>query len=143
MREFGDRMKMFAIPFVCLLCLAFTASLHAQSKRIISGKGVYLFGPSLAEADSVPTDESKALSDFANYSNQIAIFARSNGLSCGYVSARTVEIRFGSMRKFTVCRDSIEFGTIFTDGKKKPLLFQYVVTDAELKEKAKEYFELK
>jgi len=136
-------MNTYIATFVCIFCLVLYSSLQAQSKRIVSGRGIYLFGPSIAEADSVPTDESEALSDFAAYSNQIAIFARSNGLPCEYLSARKIVVQFGSMRVFTLCRDSVEFGTIFTDGKKEPLLIPYVAIDVELKKRAREYFRLK
>ena len=136
-------MKTFLFAFLGFLLLTLAAFSQERSNRVISGQGVYFFGPSIAEADSVPTDESEALSDFATYSNQVAIYAKSNGLNYGYISARTIQIRYGSMRVFTLSRDTVEFGTIFTDNKKAPLLIPYVAIDAKLKEKAKEYFGLK
>jgi hypothetical protein len=39
-----------------------------------------------------------------------------------------------------VNRDSVDFGTILYDGKKKPLVLKYVMTDDELKEKIADYF---
>jgi hypothetical protein len=142
-REIDNPMRKISLAIACLLLFLSTGSAQERPKRIVSGKGVYLFGPSLAEADSVPADESEALSDFANYSSQIAVFARANGIYCGYISARKIEIHYGSMKILTVYRDTVEFGTIFTDGRKHPIMVPYVATDDILKEKAKEFFELK
>ena len=142
-------MKRNFLKFVCLallMCsLAGAGNLSAQpgAKRVITGRGVFLFGPSLSEADSLPTDEAEALSDFSNYSSQIAIFSKNHGITSEYVSARKIEIRYGAMRRRIVDRDSVQFGTIFTDGKKEPVVFNYVATNDELKEKAKEFFGLK
>lgn len=133
-----------SITFVFLLfILPLGVSLQRQSTQVISGKGVYIFGPSLAEADSLGSDESEALNDFAYYSSKIASFVRAKGLVCKYISTRNIEVRFASKGIFMVYRDSVEFGTILTDGNQEPLLLKYVLTDVELEEKSKEYFKLK
>ena len=130
---------------ILFLCLVSTSGAAAQylSTRIITGEGVYIFGPSLAEADNVSVDQVEALNDFTYYSGRIASFVRARGLTCEYVSARTIKIRFASKRFFTVYRDSVEFGTILADGRNKPRLYKYVVTDDELAKECKEYFNLK
>ncbi|MDE3057642.1 MAG: hypothetical protein KGJ59_06775 [Bacteroidota bacterium] len=132
------------VTFFVLLFLGYSgASAQYLSTRIITEKGVYLFGPSLVEADTLPLEQGEALDDFSYYGNKIAVFARSRGLTCEYVSERTIKIRFASKKFYTVNRDSVEFGTIFTDGTNEPLVLKYVVTDTELEEKCKEYFKLK
>ncbi len=117
--------------------------LQHQPTRVISGKGVFIFGPSLAEADTLSSDESEALNDFAYYSNKIAIFVRAEGIKCEYISARQIKVQYATVKIFIVNRDSIEFGTILTDGMKEPLLLKYVLTDTDLDEKCKEYFHIK
>jgi hypothetical protein len=134
-------------PSVALICLSllayFNTSAQFLSTRVVTGKGVYIFGPSLAEADTLALDQGEALNDFSYYSNKIASFVRARGLPCEYISERTIKIRFGSKGLFTISRDSVEFGTILTDGKNKPLLLKYVSTDVELDKKCNEYFNLK
>jgi len=133
-----------SIVIVCVLFLLPADSLFQhESVQVISGKGVYIFGPSLAEADSVNTDESESLNDFAYYSSKIASYVRSRGLTCQYISARTIEVRFATKKTYIISRDSVEFGTILTDGNKEPLLFRFVLTDLELEKESKKYFNLK
>jgi hypothetical protein len=132
------------IALLSLLTLVFSnTSAQFLSTRVVTTKGVYIFGPSLTEADTLAVDQGEALNDFSYYSNKIASFVRARGLPCEYISERTIKIRFASKGLFTVYRDSVEFGTILTDGKNKPLLLKYVLTDIELEEKCKEYFNLK
>ena len=135
--------KPLTICFSLLILLLPSVSLQHQTTRVISGKGVFIFGPSLAEADTLSSDESETLNDFANYSKKIATFVRAEGITCEYVSARQIKVQYATVKVFIVNRDSIEFGTILTDGMKKPLLLKYVLTDIDLKEKCKEYFHIK
>lgn len=131
------------ITFAFLFCLlSIGVPLQSQSKQNVSGKCVFIFGPSASESDSVRPDESEALNDFAYYSSKIAIFARSKGMKCEYISARTINIRFGAKRVFSVSRDSVEYGTILTDGIKEPLLLKYVVTDIDMEKEIRDYFEI-
>jgi hypothetical protein len=118
-------------------------SLQHQSTQTVSGKGVFIFGPSLAEADSLDYDQSEALSDFANYSSKIAAFVRAQGIPCEYIAARQIKVQYASVKVFIVNRDTVEFGTILTDGNKEPLLLKYVLTDIDMEEKCREYFNLK
>jgi len=135
-------MKHTALIVFSLLAVSFSSLSQSEAKRIISDKGVFLFGPSEMETDSVPSDESEALSDFATYSTDIARFARSHDIFCAYVTARLIEIRYGSMRRMIISRDTTSFGTILTDGIQQPRIFPYVTTGVELREKAKEFFKL-
>ena len=130
---------------ITLLMLVLSAGVTAQhlSTRVVSGKGVYIFGPSVEEADTLALDEADALSDFSFYSNKFAAFVRANGLSCEYISASIIKIRYSSMRVFTVSRDSVEFGTILSDGVEEPLLLKYVEPDDTLEKACTEYFKLK
>jgi hypothetical protein len=136
-------MKSLNICFSLLIILLPNVSFQHQSTQVISGKGVFIFGPSLAEADSLNSDESEALDDFSLYSSKIASFVRAEGIKCEYVSARQIRVQYSTVKVFIVNRDSIEFGTILTDGVKKPLLLKYVLTDIDLEEKCKEYFHIK
>jgi hypothetical protein len=120
-----------------------SVSFQHQPTRVISGKGVFIFGPSMSEADTLSSDESVALNDFALYSDKIASFVRAESITCEYVSARQIKVQYATVKVFIVNRDSIEFGTILTDGNKKPLLLKYILTDIEMEEKCKEYFHIK
>jgi hypothetical protein len=127
--------------FSCLLVLLFS-SVKAQT-RVISGKGVFIFGPSISEVDNLNLNEAEAINDFANYSNKIASFARAESINCEYISARQIKVQYSTVKVFIVDRDSVEYGTILTDGTKTPLLLKYVWTDIDLIEKCKEYFNIK
>jgi hypothetical protein len=131
---------------ICLgifLSLLSSASSQHQSTQVISGKGVFIFGPSLTEADSLNSDESEALNDFAHYSSKIASFVRAESIKCEYISARRIIVQYASVKVFNVNRDSIQYGTILTDGDQKPVLLKYVMTDTEMEENCKEYFHIK
>ena len=130
--------------YICFLFLLPPfALIQHQSTQIVSGKGVFVFGPSLAEVDSLNYDESEALNNFANYSSKIASFVRTKGINCEYITARQIKVQYSSVKVFIVNRDTVEFGTILADGNKEPLLLKYVLTDIQLEEKCIEYFNLK
>jgi len=135
-------MKSFNICFSLLIIVLPSNSLQHRSTQVISGKGVFIFGPSLAEADSLSSDESEALNDFAHYSSKIASFVRAESIKCEYVSARQINVQYATVKVFIVNRDSVQYGTILTDGNQKPVLFKYVVTDIELIENCKNYFHI-
>lgn len=136
-------MRIFTI-FICILFASTTGvSLQNQSTRSVSVKGVFFFGPSLGEADSIESGDAKALSDFAYYTNKVAPYFRARDITCEYTSARKIIVHYATVKQFIVSRDSVEFGTILTDGINKPVLLKYVLTDVELQEKCKEYFNFK
>jgi hypothetical protein len=97
----------------------------------------------MAEADSLSSEESEALNDFAHYSSEIASFVRAESIKCEYISARRIIVQYASVKVFIVNRDSIQYGTILTDGHQNPVLLKYVMTDTEVEENCNEYFHIK
>ena len=65
-------------------------------------------------------------------------FIRELGIEPEYFSQKIIII--GYKREVIVNRDSVDFGVVLYDGKKKPLVLKYVLTDAELKENISDYF---
>jgi len=124
----------------CLLCVG--NFLQDSSRQVISERGVYFFGPSLTEVDTSDTGAAEALDDFAFYRSKTVPFLEKNHLKDDYIWARRIEVRFGNQQKIIIDRDSVDFGTILTDGTKPPRLLKYVVTDDELIEEMNQYFEL-
>ena len=135
--------KSLTIYLGLFLSLLSSASSQQESTQVVSGKGVFIFGPSLTEADSLNSEEAEALNIFAHYSSNIASFVRAESIKCEYVSARKIEVQYASVKVFIVNRDSIQYGTILTDGDQKPVLLKYVTTETELEENCKEYFHIK
>ena len=135
--------KSFTIYLGLFLFLLSSVSSQQQSTQVVSGKGVFIFGPSLTEADSLNSEEAEALNIFAHYSSNIASFVRAESIKCEYVSARQIEVQYASVKVFIVNRDSIQYGTILTDGDQKPVLLKYVTTETEMEENCKEYFHIK
>ena len=135
--------KSLTIYLALFLSLLSSASSQQESTQVVSGKGVFIFGPSLTEADSLNSEEAEALNIFAHYSSNIASFVRAESIKCEYVSARKIEVQYASVKVFIVNRDSIQYGTILTDGDQKPVLLKYVTTETELEENCKEYFHIK
>ena len=130
--------------YLGLFLFLFSSVLSQQhSTQVVSGKGVFIFGPSLTEADSLNSEEAEALNIFAHYSSNIASFVRAESIKCEYVSARKIEVQYASVKVFIVNRDSIQYGTILTDGNQKPVLLKYVTTETEMEENCKEYFHIK
>ena len=135
--------KSLTIYLALFLSLLSSASSQQESTQVVSGKGVFIFGPSLTEADSLNSEEAEALNIFAHYSSNIASFVRAESIKCEYVSARKIEFQYALVKVFIVNRDSIQYGTILTDGDKKPVLLKYVTTETEMEENCKEYFHIK
>ena len=135
--------KSLTIYLALFLSLLSSASSQQESTQVVSGKGVFIFGPSLTEADSLNSEEAEALNIFAHYNSNIASFVRAESIKCEYVSARQIEVQYASVKVFIVNRDSIQYGTILTDGDQKQVLLKYVMTDTEVEENCKEYFHIK
>ena len=108
-----------------------------DSLRIYKG-GVYFFGPSGSELDSAKDDYMEVYSDFAYYTGRVVPFVRKMGIEPEYYSQKIIVIEYTP--QVIVNRDSVDFGTILYDGKKKPLVLKYVLTDDELKENIAGYF---
>ena len=135
--------KSLTIYLGLFLFLLSSVSSQQQSTQVVSGKGVFIFGPSLTEADSLNSEEAEALNIFAHYSSNIASFVRAESIKCEYISARQIEVQYASVKVFSVNRDSIQYGTILTDGDQKPVLLKYIWTDTELEKNCKDYFHIK
>jgi len=84
-----------------------------------------------------------AIDDFNYYTNRVVPFLKQNNIKTEYLSDRNIVIKYDIDSRTTVNRDSIDFGTILTDGKSKPKILKYVLTDDELSEDVKLYFKLK
>ncbi len=116
---------------------------QSQYRRILMEKQVYFFGPSIEEVDSLKDYTAEAINDFSTYTNKIVPFLKLNGIKTSYLSDRKIEFQVDSINTLVVYRDSVDFGTILTDGKKQPKLLKYVLTDRELKEEIEIYYKLK
>ena len=136
-------MKSLTIYLGLFLSLLSRVSSQQQLTQVVSGKGVFIFGPSLTEADSLNSEEAEALNIFAHYSSDIASFVRAKSIKCEYISARQIKVQYDSVKVFIVNRDTIQYGTILTDGDQKPVLLKYVTTETEVEENCKEYFHIK
>ncbi len=129
------------VIFFALAGVLFSNS-YSQSKNIVQGKGVYFFGPSQAEMDSADEKNAEALDDFTYYTNRAGPYLNEHHLKADYISNRIIEIKF-SNTMMRVYRDSVDFGTILTDGINRPKVLEYVLTDDELKQEIRTYFKLK
>jgi hypothetical protein len=136
-------MKLSIIIYFLLLVLSATMPLQSQYRRILSEKQVYFFGPSIEEVDSLKDYTAGAINDFSTYTNKIVPFLKLNGIKTNYLSDRKIEFQVDSINTLVVYRDSVDFGTILTDGKKQPKVLKFVLTDIELKEEIEIYYKLK
>ena len=136
-------MKLSYMLLSLLLLLSVTKPLQSQYRRVPTEKEVFFFGPSIEEADSLEDYTAEAINDFSAYTNKIVPFLRMNGIKTSYLSDRKIEFQVDSINTFIVYRDSVDFGTILTDGKKQPKLLKYVLTDIELKKEIENYYKLK
>ena len=110
-----------------------------QSDSIkILNKGVYFFGPSQTELNSAKDDYMEAYADFSYYTGRVVPFIRNMGIEPEYFSQKFIVIDY--IPEVIVNRDSVDFGIILYDGKKKPLVLKFVLTDEELKESITGYF---
>jgi len=135
-------MKTSSILWISIL-LFVSAGAECQTSRAISGRGVYFFGPSPTESDSLNEDDATAIDDFTYYVGLVVPFLRANNLESEYLSDKNIVVDYTSGKSLLVSRDSVDFGTILTDGIKEPRLLKFVLTDEELKTEVREYFNLK
>lgn len=135
-------MKPLSILWISILLLV-SAPAECQTSNVITGRGVYFFGPSQLESDSLNEDDATALDDFTNYVGQVVPYLRANNLQTEYLSSRTIVVKYATSKSFLVSRDSVDFGTILTDGIKEPRLLKFVLTDDELRSEVRQYFNLK
>ncbi|HVN47652.1 MAG TPA: hypothetical protein VMU30_02405 [Bacteroidota bacterium] len=129
--------------FLCLFFVPLLAVAQKQEARPVVGKGVIFFGPSVTESDTINADNSEALGDFSTYTNKVVAFLQKQNIVFKYLSDRTIEIQYATVKHMTVCRDTLMFGTILTDGKHPPQLLPLVHTDEEVIQEVKGYFNIK
>lgn len=101
---------------------------------VVNVKGVYFFGPSQTELDSIDENYYEAYADFSYYKNKVVSFIKSIGIAPVYLSAREIRIEH-KIESIIIDRDSLEFGTILFNDNNPPRILKYVFTDIELKEK--------
>jgi hypothetical protein len=129
--------------FASLLLWTVLAAAQQQESRPVVGKGVIFFGPSVAESDTINANDSEAIGDFSTYTSKVVEFLQARKIIYKYLSDRTIEIQYATVKHMTVCRDTLMFGTILTDGKHTPKLLPYVHTDDDLTKEITAYFKLK
>ena len=129
--------------FIFGLIVSLSVISFAQIDTVKNEKTVYFFGPSIAEQDTLNENNLDVIDDFFYYTNRIVPFLEQNNIKSEYLTDRNILIKYNVDSSITVNRDSIDFGTILTDGKNKPKILKYVLTDDVLEEKIKTYFNLK
>ncbi len=135
--------QVYKICFIILFFLIYITLLSAQNNIVKYNKVVYFFCPSTTELDTIDENNLDAIDDFNYYTNRVIPFLKINNIKSEYLTDRKIEIIYDIDSSITVNRDSINFGTIFTDGKNKPKILKYVLTDDVLKKEIKTYFKLK
>jgi hypothetical protein len=126
-----------------LMAVPVLVAAQKQDARPVVGKGVIFFGPSVTESDTINANDSEAIGDFSTYTGKVVEFLQKEKIVFKYLSDRTIEVQYATVKHLTVCRDTLMFGTILTDGKHAPELFPYVHTDEELIQEIKAYFHVK
>lgn len=105
---------------------------------------IIYFGPTQSELDIVNgKDIDEALDDFTYYISRTDSTMKKLGIKTEYNTADFIQVPYGESQRIVVNRRVQPFGYIFTDGKKKPLVIDYVLTDLDLIETAKDYFGIK
>jgi hypothetical protein len=130
--------RSYKIVIIVLSLFNFALSQNQPDSLRIFREGVYFFGPSQSELDSAKEDYMEAYSDFSYYTGRVVPVVREMGFEPEYFSQKIIVIEYTT--QVIVNRDSVDFGTILYDGKKKPLVLKYVLTDEELKENIFYYF---
>lgn len=130
--------RFYKIVILVLGLFNFALSQNQSDSLKIIKKGVYFFGPSQSELDSAKDDYLEAYADFSYYTGRVVPFIRELDIEPEYFSQKIIVI--GYNREVIVNRDSVDFGVVLYDGKKKPHVLKYVLTDVELKENISDYF---
>lgn len=133
-----------------LLTLGIVSQAAAQTKYFgikedtTRTRTIIYFGPAQTELDVISgKDIDEALDDFAYYISRTDTTMRRLGIKTEYNTADVIEVPYGETQQIIVNRRVQSFGYIFTNGKKKPLIIDYVLTDLDLIELAKDYFGIK
>jgi len=128
--------------FALIILFGMSGLTFSQSKldtALVNVRGVYFFGPSPTELDSIDENYNEAYADFSYYTNKVVPFIKSIGIAPKYLSAREIRIE-QETEPIIIDRDTLEFGTILLNDNNPPLILKYVFTDSELKEKINQYF---
>ena len=131
------------IKITIITLLGINSFLFSQSKldtALVNVKGVYFFGPSQTELDSVDDNYNEAYADFSYYTNKLSPYIKSIGITPEYLTARKIRIE-QETEPIIIDRDTLKFGTILFKDNKHSLILKYVFTDSELKEKIDQYFQ--
>ncbi len=104
---------------------------------------VIFFGLSTDEVDSLSGDESEVYSDFSAYTQQATPTLRKMSIEPEYLSIDTIRISYGKHKTLSVERKRMPFGFIFSDGVRKPLVVEHVLTADEIVKQARKYFRIK
>jgi hypothetical protein len=105
---------------------------------------IIYFSPVQSDLDvAYGKDLDEALDDFAYYISRADSTMKKLGIKTVYNTSTVIEVPYGEAQRITVDRRVQSFGYIFTDGKKRPLVIDYVLTDLDLIETAKDYFGIK
>ncbi len=115
-----------------------------KSKDAAHGRTIIYFGPAQSDLDAASgKDLGEALDDFSYYISRTDSTLKRLGIKTEYNTAELIEVKYGDRQKLVVDRRAQPFGYIFFDGKKKPLVIDYVLTDLDLLETAKDFFDIK
>jgi hypothetical protein len=139
--------RLFVSMVLAILSLS---PLNAQGKSAERNKDVehvrriVYFGPAQSELDVVSGREpGEALDDFAYYISRADTTVRRLGITTEYNASAVIEVPYGEQQRVIIDRRIQSFGYIFIDGKRKPLVIDYVLTDLDLIDTAKDFFGLK
>jgi len=115
----------------------------------VKGKAVVFFGPTQQEYNSLSAVKKKqaneALDDFNHYCKNVIPFLESNNIQPISTSTMRIKIQFAPTKNIIYTRKEFQqyIGYILTDGNKEPKVIFGVLTDIELIEAFKEYFNIK
>lgn len=105
---------------------------------------IVYFGPAQSELDVLSgKDLGEAFDDFSIYISRADSTLRRLGIGTEYNASPVIIVPYGEGQQIVVDRKIQPFGYIFIDGKKRPLVIDYVLTDLDLIETAKDFFGLK
>ncbi len=138
---------MSRIPLFILIAMSVPSLLEAQDGSATQRKStefsrkIIYFGPAQSALDVVNgKDLDESLDDFAYYISRADTTLKRLGITTEYNASIVIEVPYGENHKALVDRRIQAFGYIFFDGKRKPLVIDYVLTDLDLIDTAKDFF---
>jgi hypothetical protein len=133
-----------------IIFLLFTPVIYCQS--IVDGdqsfqkkffREIIFWGPSPAEADSMNDDDKEAYSDYYYYMSKSSSILKELGIEVKDTTSFQIEINYDNDKSEIYKRKPGSIGYILNDGKQKPEVIRYVMTDIDIISKAKEFFQIK